>query len=150
MTPEQEANLDKLLIALRVSDPKVAVVKLMEAVGMLTLIVHWLRGMFNVLETNGALNMSQGGWDNFHLLRDSMESWEAFCWRIAPPRAMTHAIGVFRESGFLDPEFEMLLRGDAWGRASDRPDSQEIHDMLGEMMSHDTRVKPEDEKYGNR
>lgn len=150
MTPEQEANLDKLLIALRVSDPKVATIKMMEAVGMLTLIVHWIRGMFAVIENAGALNMSPGAWDNFHLLRDSIEAWEAFCWRIAPPRAMTHAIGVFRENGFLDEQFEMLLRGDAWGRASDRPDSDEIRDVLGEVMGHDTRVKSEDEweKYG--
>jgi hypothetical protein len=65
---------------------------------------------------------------------------------------MTHAIGVFRENGFIDPEFEKLLSADAHGRASDRPDSGEIHDILGNIMGHDTRVKPKDEweAYGGR
>jgi hypothetical protein len=152
MTEEQEANLDRLLIALRVSDPKVLAVKMMEAVGMSVMCIHWLRGLFNILETNGAINLSPGALDNFHLLRDSIEAYEAFLWRIAPPRAMTHAIGVFREAGFLDPDFEMLLRGDAWGRACDRPDTDEIRDVLGNVMHHDSRVKPEEEweKYGGR
>jgi hypothetical protein len=152
MTQEQEANLDKLLIALRVSDPKVFAVKAMEALGMTVMCIHWLRGMFNILESHKAITLSPGAWDNFHLLRDSIEAYEAFLWRIAPPRAMTHAIGVFREAGFLDEQFEMLLRGDAWGRACDMPDTNEIRDVLGNVMHHDSRMKPEEqwEKYGGR
>jgi len=152
MTPEQEVNLDKLLVALRVSDPKVLAVKLMEALGMSVMCIHWLRGMFNILEYHKAITLSEGGWFDFHNLRDSIEAYEAFLWRIAPPRAMVHAIGVFRENGFLDPDFEILLRGDAWGRASDRPDSGEIRDVLGEFMGRDTRMRPEEEweKYGGR
>lgn len=150
MTPEQEANLDKLLVALRVSDPKVLAIKLMEALGMTVMCIHWLRGMFNVLEYHKGIDLPEAGWQNFHTLRDSIEAYEAFLWRIAPPRAMVHAIGVFRENGFLDAEFEKLLRSDAWGRACDRPDTNEIRDVLGEFMGRDTRILPEDEweRYG--
>jgi hypothetical protein len=152
MTSEQEQNLDRLLEALRVSNPKVFAIKMMEALGMMTLCLHWLRGMFNVLDTCKAINMSQEGWDNLHLLRDSMEAYEAFIWRIVPPRALTHQIGVFRENGYLDPEFEKLISSDAWGRACDRPDTDEIRDVLGNVMHNDTRVTPEDEweKYGRQ
>jgi len=152
MTPEQEANLDRLLVALRVSDPKVAVLKLMEALGMSVMCIHWLRGMFSLLELNSNINMSDGSWEAYRNLRDSIEAYEAFMWRIAPPRALTHQIGVFRENGYLDEEFLRLLCVDDHGRSSDRSNSNEIADVIGNVGGHDSRMKPEEEweRYGGR
>ena len=148
----QVENLDRLLVALRVSDPKVFCVKAMEALGMLTLMVHWLRGMFNILEHYHAVALPPEAWDSFHTLRDSLEAYEALLWRIAPPRAMTQQIGVWRESGYLDEEFEKLLISDSWGRASDLPQTDEIRDVIGRMIGQDRRTTPEEEweQYGNR
>ncbi len=150
MTSEQEQNLDKLLEALRVSDPKVLAVKLMESLGMTVMCIHWLRGMFHILETDSNLTMPQEAWDKLYLLRDSIEAYEAFLWRIAPPRALVHQIGVFRRSGYLDEDFEKLLGSDAFGRACDREDTSEIRDVLGRVINEDKRMRPEEEweKYG--
>ena len=138
-------HMDQLLAALRVSDDKVFRIKVMEALGMLTLTVHWLRGMLFTMEHFKAIHMNDSGWNGYRILRDHVEEYEGFLWRIIPPRAMIQQLGVWREKGYLDEEFEKLLLGDFLGRAHYHPKEAEIRDVMGRVISQDTRAKPKDE-----
>lgn len=122
---------------------------LLEAIGMLVLCVHWLRGTFNwMMHTEAVKWPSEQDKENYERLFNDIALYETFIWEIAPPRAMLLILREFRQTGNIRENYAVLLNQDPHGRIPFDVDTKTLDDLedllrrLGEARV--ARAKTED------
>lgn len=143
-----------VLIALDAVDKEQRILNLLEAVGMLVLCVHWLRGTFNWLMHTGAVHWpSDKDRENYERLFGDISLYESFIWEIAPPRALLVAMREFRQTGRLREGWESLLNQDSHGRLPNDVDPELLDDIADIMRrlgeSRIVRARTEDAQLRN-
>jgi hypothetical protein len=129
-----------LLKALRIENTDTFKIYTFEALGALLLMSHWLRGVFTWAHWVGALEYQGKKYSieaeeaNYKRLNHNLELYEELLWKFLPPRAMLQQLRLWREQGYIDKEFEELLRADVMGHY-DRNDAKvtEIIDRSSEV-----------------
>jgi hypothetical protein len=121
---------DALLRALKIEDDDSFKLYVMESLGGLLLITHFLRGIFTWNVWCGALEYAgnktysaEQERANYDRLNHNIELYEEILWKIVPPRAMLQQLRLWREQGVLDDDFMRLLQADEMGRY-DRDDAK--------------------------
>jgi len=121
-----DAEGSALLKALKAEDTDAFKIHVLEALGGLLLITHWLRGIFTWLHHTDAVKYSTNEQrQNYERLNHNIELYEEILWKIVPPRAMLQQLRLWREQGFLDDDFMQLLQADQAGRY-DRDDARSV------------------------
>lgn len=94
----------------------------LEAVGYLTLLAHWLRGRFNWQRHCDAVKFAtEAGKENDDRLNHIGDELEKFVWEIAPPRALLPVLRHLRlnSASELHASVDELLKAEAMGRFPD-------------------------------
>lgn len=143
-----------LLQSLDAMDREQRILNLLEAVGMLTLCIHWLRGTFNWMMHTGAVKWpSDEDKANYERLFGDIALYESFIWEIAPPRALLVSMREFRQTGQLREGWEALLNQDAHGRIPFDVDEETLDDIADIMRrlgeSRVARARTEDAQLRN-
>ena len=144
MATAERAESDALLKALKIEDDDTFKINVMEALGGLLLISHWLRGIFTWNVWCGALEYSGKKYSveveraNYERLDHNLSIYEEILWKIVPPRAMLQQLRLWREHGFLDVDFMCLLKADEMGRYDlEHAKTQEVIDRGNVVAGRD-------------
>ena len=134
-----DADGKALLRALEIEDDDSFKLYVMESLGGLLLITHWLRGMFTWNVWVGAVKYAtEAERANYDRLNHNLELYEEILWKIVPPRAMLQQLRLWREQGFIDEDFMRLLQADEMGRYDrDDADVQAVIDRGNTVAGRD-------------
>lgn len=143
--------MDKLLELMNATDDKEFKLAVLEAIGDLVLMIHWLRGTFNWMMHTGAVEWpSAEDKANYERLFGNIEVYESFVWEIAPSRAALLQLREYRRTGTIMEGFEKLFDNkDPHGRLpfdttiEDLDDIKDLLRRLGEarIAAGDTDVE---------
>lgn len=120
---DNKEDVDLLIAALGIDDDKVFRLRVMEALGLLTLAIHKNRGRMTWLTHTEAVSFpTEAGLNNWHVLDKAVKDTESLLWEIVPPRALLSALKQWRETGSLGTGLrkiiELVEEADAHGRAA--------------------------------
>lgn len=88
----------------------------LEALGMLVLMSHWMRGIIDAAVQDGSIKLSDQKLSNWNRVIGDLELYEEFLWEMLPSRAMLPVLRQFRLTGELEQSFEKLSLKDSHGR----------------------------------
>lgn len=112
---DEQTLLDALGISTMTED--MFRLRVVEALGYLVVLSHWLRGRLNWLTHTKAVEFSDDVQrDRWRRMDASGDAHEEFIWELAVPRAMLPIIREWRETGKLPEDFETMLKSDVLGR----------------------------------
>lgn len=89
---------------------------MLEAIGVIVLILHRMRGCFDWFIQSNAIQLDDAGKQNWVIVNQFLSELEIVLWEIAPPRAMLPALRQQRITGEIPGEWEALLPKDYRGR----------------------------------
>ena len=130
---------DTLLKVLKADDDDAFKLNVLEALGGLLLMSHWLRGAFTWTHHTGAIKYDTDAQrQNYDRLDRNLSIYEELLWKIVPPRAMLQQLRLWREQGFIDEDFMRLLQADEMGRYDrDDADVQAVIDRGNTVAGRD-------------
>ncbi|MHA2065515.1 MAG: hypothetical protein ACXABY_14165 [Candidatus Thorarchaeota archaeon] len=106
---------DELASALQPYDFRLG---MLEAMGEMLLMLHWMRGLLTWLRDAGlvATVLQPGQMDEFSRVLDKMSTYEDYVWEVLPPRALVQQLRQLRQTGTMDHDIAELLLADSKGR----------------------------------
>ena len=124
------ADTSKLLNLLDIEDEELFRIKVIETLGEVVLMLHWIRGLFGWLTFTGAVEFETSEQlKNYRNMLSSLELYETFIWETVPARAMLLQLREFRNTGTLFKDFEKLMVQDAHGRIPYGIDEKHMNDI---------------------
>lgn len=107
---------------------------ILEALGCLVLMNHWMRGIIDQLIQQGRVDLPQTEKDNWNRVINNLQNYEQIVWEIAPSRLMTIALRNYRKTGKIDKDkIDLMLKADTHGRipyGMKPEDLDDIEDIL--------------------
>lgn len=139
-----KAELLKLMGVESEEDFQLAV---LESIGRLALILHWVRGTLYFLQFHNLITFPNDELKaNYERLLGNMEAYEQFVWEVAPSRAALLGLRNLRCTGQMPEDIVKLLEKDPHGRipfGMTDPELDDIKDILrrlGAARSAQSRV----------
>lgn len=121
--------MNELMKLLECDDIDQFKLKMLETVGMLVLMSHWMRGIVDSLVRNGSITLTDQQLSNWDRIIKDLSLYEEFIWEIAPPRTMLLALRQYRVTGELVDNVKVLMKSDTHGRIPYGLDMQTLDDI---------------------
>lgn len=103
---------------------------ILEALGCLVLMNHWMRGIIDRLVQQGRIELPQTEKDNWNRVINNLQNYEQFVWEIVPSRLMTSALRQYRKTGVIDKDkLDLMLKADTHGRIPYGMRSEDLDDI---------------------
>lgn len=128
-------NKLKLLQLLDSTDPTQLKLELLELCGLLLTMMHWQRGIIDMLVVTKAVQL-EGEWlENWRRVIQDLETYEQFAWEIAPARAMLPVMRHHRLTNELPEEAVHATAKDGFGRIPyNTPNLDYIENLLRRIL----------------
>lgn len=97
-------------------DPRQHRLNAMELLGYTLIMLHWQRGIIDMLVKSGHIELSEAELENWNRVITNLETYEKFAWELAPARALLPAMRHFRLTGELPEGVELMTAKDELGR----------------------------------
>lgn len=115
-----------------------------EAITELTLMIHWLRGLFSFLKFHKIIGLSGERENNYNRLLDNISDYEKHIWEHMPGRAMMVQLMQYRRGKELHKDYTKLLNIDAHGRFPENELSREEFLVLDKIVKELSGLKQRD------
>ena len=116
MPGSSAAEILKSLAPVDDADSTAYKLMVLEAIGIMALMLHRIRGCFEWFINSNAIQLDDAGKQNWEVVNQYLSELEIVAWEIAPARAMLLALREFRVTGKIPAEWEALLLKDYRGR----------------------------------
>lgn len=141
---------DRLVKALKLEDTNRFRLDLAEALGNITLSIHYLRSLVTWMVNSGACKFNSSiAKESFFSTVDALSELEEMLWELAPSRAALLELRKFRLTGELDPDFPVLFAKDNRGRIPETPSAavnatqfEEVMKRLHDYEKYEANGKP--------
>ena len=106
----------------------------LEILGNMILMLHWQRGIIDMLIQQRTVKLNKVQKSNWDRIIKNLETYESFCWEIAPPRAILLILREYRLTNKLPDNFQYLNSSDSHGRVPYRTTNlDDIDDIIRKL-----------------
>lgn len=124
-------EIARLLSLLGASNAQLFRLHMLELTGYLLLMLHWQRGIVDMLIQIRKVRLSKAQRENWDRVIKNLEAYEALAWDIAPPRAILPLLAQFRTTNELPEQLELFSTKDEHGRV---PYGQQNLDIIEDLL----------------